>query len=259
VAETPRRSPVAYLRHLRLIIYDRSMGFLLLVLTLLVFVVTPLVQAGRLSPLPMDVAFGLLIMAAAAMAMEGRWLARAVVLSVLAALGFRAVAFARPEPFWQGLDAALLLLAFTLLAQHLIVQVFRNGRVNLYRVQGAVAVYLLLGMIFNQAFLLLALQNPAAFTLNGTVVPLAVLRPELGWFSFAMLTTMGNDVAAVHPYARSLAAFEAVIGQLFPAILIARLVAMELAWRTTREEAASEARREEAEPAEPTKRKPTFP
>ena len=49
------------------------------------------------------------------------------------------------------------------------------------------------------------------------------------YFSFVTLTTVGyGDITAVHPVARSLATAEALVGQLFPAILLARLVSMEL-------------------------------
>jgi hypothetical protein len=40
-----------------------------------------------------------------------------------------------------------------------------------------------------------------------------------------------GDITPVRPAARSAAMVEALVGQLFPAILIARLVAMELATR----------------------------
>jgi hypothetical protein len=43
------------------------------------------------------------------------------------------------------------------------------------------------------------------------------------------LTTLGyGDVLAVDPFARSLAMMEALIGQLFPAVLIARIVALQV-------------------------------
>jgi hypothetical protein len=43
------------------------------------------------------------------------------------------------------------------------------------------------------------------------------------------LTTTGyGDIVPLHPYARSLANIEAVIGQLYPATLVARLVTLEL-------------------------------
>jgi voltage-gated potassium channel Kch len=49
------------------------------------------------------------------------------------------------------------------------------------------------------------------------------------YFSFVTLTTVGyGDITAVHPLARTLVIAEALTGQLFPAILLARLVSMEL-------------------------------
>ncbi|HEY7534991.1 MAG TPA: potassium channel family protein, partial [Thermodesulfobacteriota bacterium] len=58
------------------------------------------------------------------------------------------------------------------------------------------------------------------------------LDAKLLYFSFVTLTTVGyGDITAVHPVSRSLAMLEGLIGQLFPAILIARLVSMELYYR----------------------------
>jgi hypothetical protein len=55
------------------------------------------------------------------------------------------------------------------------------------------------------------------------------LGAKLTYYSFITLTSVGyGDITAVHPFACSLSTMEAVVGQLFPAILIARLVAMEL-------------------------------
>jgi hypothetical protein len=51
-------------------------------------------------------------------------------------------------------------------------------------------------------------------------------------FSFVTLTSVGyGDIVPVHPYARSLANVEAIIGQLYPATLLARLVTLEIADR----------------------------
>jgi voltage-gated potassium channel Kch len=59
-------------------------------------------------------------------------------------------------------------------------------------------------------------------------------RLELTYYSFVTLTTVGyGDITPLIPAARSLAIAEALIGQLFPAILIARLVSMEIAARAS--------------------------
>jgi Ion channel len=52
---------------------------------------------------------------------------------------------------------------------------------------------------------------------------------DLTYFSFVTLTTVGyGDILPVQPLARSLCTLEAIIGQLYPATLLARLVTLEL-------------------------------
>jgi hypothetical protein len=52
------------------------------------------------------------------------------------------------------------------------------------------------------------------------------------YFSLTTLTTTGfGDITPVHPFARSLANLEAIIGQLYPATILARLVTLELEHR----------------------------
>ncbi len=49
------------------------------------------------------------------------------------------------------------------------------------------------------------------------------------YFSFTTLTSTGyGDMVPIHPFARSAANLEAMIGQLFPATLLARLVSLEI-------------------------------
>jgi hypothetical protein len=54
-------------------------------------------------------------------------------------------------------------------------------------------------------------------------------RASMLYFSLSTLTTQGyGDIVAVDPLARSLTNLEAVIGQFFLAITVARLVTLEL-------------------------------
>jgi hypothetical protein len=58
------------------------------------------------------------------------------------------------------------------------------------------------------------------------------LASSLVYFSFVTLTSTGyGDIVPVHPIARSLCNMETIIGQLYPATLLARLVTLELAHR----------------------------
>lgn len=100
----------------------------------------------------------------------------------------------------------LVLVFLMLLASLILTQVFREGPTTSHRIMGAVAVYLILGVIWSLAYYLIALWSPEAFIVHGAFT--------------------AGDIVAVHPMARMLVILEGVAGQLFPAILIARLVSL---------------------------------
>ena len=83
-------------------------------------------------------------------------------------------------------------------------------------------------------------------------------RLELLYFSFVTLTTVGyGDITPLLPAARSLAISEALVGQLFPAVLIGRLVSMELLSRS-RDSRQDVSRGREAAPGDaPNRRRGT--
>ena len=104
-------------------------------------------------------------------------------------------------------------------------------------VLGGVCIYLLLGVLFTEIFQFIEAAAPGSFALGGQ--PLE-LEQDLGahyerypaalYFSFVTLTTLGyGDITPVSPEARVLAITEAVIGQLYIAIFVARLVGLHLA------------------------------
>jgi voltage-gated potassium channel Kch len=94
------------------------------------------------------------------------------------------------------------------------------------------AVFLLLGLAWTFAYTLVALGDPAAFSFPAATLNLQNLHARLLYFSTMTLTTVGyGDITPVNPVARSLAALEAITRQLFPVILLARLVSMELHYR----------------------------
>jgi voltage-gated potassium channel Kch len=110
------------------------------------------------------------------------------------------------------------------MAAVVLAQTFRAGPVNVHRIQGAVAAYLLLGLAWTLAYELVAFRAAGAFSGTGLG---GAERPDFIYFSFVTLTTVGyGDVTPVDPVARSLAVAEALTGQLYPAILLARLVSL---------------------------------
>ncbi len=112
---------------------------------------------------------------------------------------------------------------------------FVNQRVTLDMVFASLCVYLLLGVLWALAYSALSILNPAAFysTLPGNAAP--VLRIGQGgkaavlYFSFSTLTTLGyGDIVPVSPLARMLTSVEAITGQLYLTVLVARLVGLHI-------------------------------
>jgi hypothetical protein len=119
-----------------------------------------------------------------------------------------------------------------LIARH----VFSSKRVTVHRVRGAILLYLNLASLFAIAYGALEQMVPGAFQMAAR--PGEATTAAFTYFSLTTITTVGyGDITPLHPLARSLATLEAVFGQLFPATLLARLVALHLAHeRQPREE-----------------------
>lgn len=110
--------------------------------------------------------------------------------------------------------------------------VFRRGRVTYHRIVGAILLYLLIAVVFGTLFVFVGLSVPDAFK-GITFEDSPALANSVFYLSFVTLTSTGyGDIVPVHPIARSLCNIESVIGQLYPATLLARLVTLELRQRS---------------------------
>lgn len=92
----------------------------------------------------------------------------------------------------------------------------------------AVTVYLLASYAWALAYQLVALSDPMASNFPAGALQPQNLRFRLLYFSTTTLTVGYGDITPLSSVARSLAALEGMIGQLFPVLLLARLVLMEL-------------------------------
>jgi hypothetical protein len=215
-----------------------SLSALLIVQCLTQFVVIPFGATHASGHLLLDVChltFTAVCIAALTrhLAVRAALLAGLAVLAVVPALGRRASEQLGLDSTTLHEAIALVALAFNGLFTALIARhVFGPGRVTAHRVWGAVLLYLNVSAIFAILYSLLLTHAPGAIA-STTSSPLdlhpGVKMAELTYFSLATITTAGyGDFAPVHPLARSLANLESIIGQLFPATLLARLVALHL-------------------------------
>ena len=92
---------------------------------------------------------------------------------------------------------------------------------------GAVCVFLLLGLLWASIYGFLEYVSPGIiFVTNNTDIVDHLTSNEIIYYSYTTLTTLGyGDITSLTPEGRIVSVLEAIVGQLFLAFLVARLVA----------------------------------
>jgi hypothetical protein len=218
--------------------------FAILNLALLLMIATsPLLRGDRPFAKFLFVGMFAVILISAVYAVGRRWHARMVVLplAVLAWLSQileqlmkdRSIAIVS-----DLLGIAVLLSVILLLLLHL----FSLHSANFEAINAALCVYLLMGMLWSIAYSMTELLAPGSFAypLAGgasttmqfggehTIVPL--------YYSFVTMTTLGyGDVVPIGAMAKVLAIGQAMMGQVYLVVLVARLVGLQISGASRKE------------------------
>ncbi len=117
-------------------------------------------------------------------------------------------------------------------------RVLADRIVSLDTIAGAASAYVLLGAVWGNLLLVVEQLQPGSFhvPIAWTQGPGHTLTAALMYFSFATLTTVGyGDIHPNNAAAGSLCAAEALVGQLYLAIMIARMVGLHTSGHATDE------------------------
>ncbi len=102
--------------------------------------------------------------------------------------------------------------------------VLGGGEINRNRIVGAICVYLLLGVLWGQVYIITHHYLPDAFSGIGSINKGAMFF-ECTYFSFVTLTTLGfGDIAPQRPISQALVILEACSGVMYLSVLIGRLI-----------------------------------
>jgi len=213
----------------RLAVGDKSMTLILGLLMLYMFILIPLGELGLVLRPWLNLGFLAVLAVAVLGFVRFSSLARLFVLAVLALAVTNILLVLVPSARLQMADALFSLIAAGLLGTLLLQRTLRRGEINVHRYQGAFATFLLLGVMFAQGYELVAMVEPGAFQVLGAPATYDTMLPKFLYYSFTTLTTLGyGDITPIHPYARSLAVLESLAGVIYPAVLIARLVSLDV-------------------------------
>ena len=202
----------------------------LLLLLLLAFMLAPLLESG-LGKILASLFMSLLMLSGVATVSDKRLPRMGAGAVALVSIILTWLKHFNPEsrPLQLG-STAVTLCYLVLLTVVVMRHVYQDGPVTSSRVQGAIAAYILVGLTWAMIYRLFELQLPGSLSTPSITLGQTPhdREEELTYFSFVTLTTLGyGDIVPLHPSARMFVVIEALIGQLFPATLLARLVSLE--------------------------------
>ena len=122
-----------------------------------------------------------------------------------------------------------------LVTYFILVDTFQFGQINADKLCGAVCLYLLIGLIFSVVYQGCMYIDPNSLLSSVVQIDLSDQRVEgvVTYYSFVTLSTLGyGDIYPGTTTTKTIAWMEAMIGQIYLTILVARLVGLHIAQQT---------------------------
>ena len=214
---------------------DAGLTFFLISLFLLMFVFYPLSEPGTFRQYLLD-AFAVLVMVSGvyAVADRNRVVFWGVVALALLSFSSQLLPYAYLNRSTVLLNKASTMLFLIAVTGAVLYRVLRKGSITAHRIQGAVAVYLMLGLIWALAYSLVYISDPSSFDLGRSIQGTTdldgvstVAMSRLIYFSFVTMTTLGyGDIAPQSELADNLVILQALTGQIYLVVIMARLVSL---------------------------------
>ncbi len=143
-------------------------------------------------------------------------------------------------PSTELVQTILTLLFYSAGSVAALIYVMRPKHVTSETFAACAFVYLMLGVTWGQGYQLIHLAVPHSFHEGGAEVGKVLTWTDFLYFSFATMTSTGyGDLTPVSSQARSIASLEALVGQFYLAVVVARLVGLDRKIVTTEPPATS--------------------
>jgi voltage-gated potassium channel len=206
---------------------------------ILYIIVTPFLAAVPYSNFIFQTSISaVLFFAVYAVSKSGKLSSAAIVLLALT-LMLQWVGHLSRIPFYVPLTYLMTALYLSLLIYGFFQEIFRAKRVTPNLIAATLCLYLIIGFLFGNTFGMLEALSPGSFSgalLEAAESPLEGHHSFI-YFSFITLTTLGyGDITPQTQGATALCQAEAIIGQFFIAVLVARLVGIEASQKPENED-----------------------
>lgn len=136
---------------------------------------------------------------------------------------FSIIFFLLPNQTFTILSQLAILPAQLLMTAALLRYIYRSKVVDINVMMTAITIYIFIAAMFTPLYVIISMLDVHAFIDNG--LGAAPQWQQLIYFSFVTLATLGyGDVLPLNPWARSLATVEGMLGVLYVALIMGRLI-----------------------------------
>jgi len=216
---------------------DRNKHTFLLIGLILLLVFSSFGQAAVNGLRLLDVVLALVMISAVYSTSRRRPVFIAAAILALLGLGATSASYGVETPILSVASQVSYVLLFLLTCASILSDVFRSEQVTFDKINGAVCVYLLIGVVFAIIYSMVESLSPGSFreagvaaTASGEDLVRVITARRFLYFSLVTLTTLGfGDITPLADGARVLTVLEAVLGQVYLTILVARLVGLHIA------------------------------
>ncbi len=207
----------------------------LLIFLFLLFVTDPILKEfGRFGLSLLDILFTVALLTAL-YSISGNRTLLIVGISLIAPIFFLGwTDYARTSFSLVLVAYALGIVFFGFVAASILIHILSENEVTMDLIYGSACVYFMIAIVWSIGYGFIELLMPGSFKISGEVFTradhvghYAFLNDNFSYYSFVTLTTLGyGDIVPMSPVAKSISALEAVFGQLYIALLVARLVGL---------------------------------
>ncbi|HBN23092.1 MAG TPA: hypothetical protein DD412_07630 [Holosporales bacterium] len=128
-------------------------------------------------------------------------------------------------------EVATALAFFVYILAILVENVFGSRRISTDIIVGSICIYFLMCILWAFLYMLVALTFPNSFNIDSSLISFQNMNDFI-YYSIVTITTLGyGDILPLSRPARTLAALEAIVGQIYLTVLIARIVGIHLSQR----------------------------
>lgn len=212
----------------KMLFSERNIFFALLISLVFTFAINPFLEGKGIASQLLNVLLVILLIFSVMVVSDTKTSFIIAIFLGVPMLVSNATAFVYTKEEYSIFVASSSALFFTYVIVMLLRKIFTVGIIDINILLGAVCVYFLIGVVWALFYSLIDASVPGSYNVADKQVSSLDMN-EFVYFSMVTLTTLGyGDITPVSAPAKSLAAMEALVGQTYLTVIIARLVGLHM-------------------------------